>query len=93
MPEATHLSSAAVWARPEAADAVCARIATLPGCTVPARDGGRLVVLIEAADEHAMGDILNRITLTDGVLSAGLVFHAVDAGPDAPSEDIEGGTP
>jgi nitrate reductase NapAB chaperone NapD len=74
-----HVSGIVVNAVPERADAVAQRIAGLDGAEVAGRDGGRLVVVLEAEDEHGLADLVNRISLFEHVYSAALVSHYVDA--------------
>jgi nitrate reductase NapD len=78
---AADIASVLVQTRPEHLAAVEAAICELAGCEVHARDPkGKLVVVIEAPDAGAVGTVLNTIAMTKNVLSAALVFHAVDAG-------------
>jgi len=74
-PAVLHISSLVVHARPEAAEAVERAILALEGTEVSAREGGKLVVLLETADEDSIVDTTNRISLLDDVYSAGLVYH------------------
>jgi len=75
-----EIASVLVQARPERLPAVEAAIAALAGCEIHARDPkGKLVVVIDAPDSGAIGTTLNTIALTPDVLSAALVFHAVEA--------------
>lgn len=82
---AAHVSGIVVNAVAEHAAAVAARIDALAGAEVAGRDGGRLVVVLEAADEHGLADLVNRISLFENVYSAALVAHYVDA------PEIQGG--
>lgn len=81
-----HVSGVVVHARPAAAAAVAETIAAMDGAEVAARDGGKLVVVIEAADEHGLSETLNRISLAEDVYSAALVAHYVDD-PEAMGEE------
>jgi nitrate reductase NapD len=75
------IASVLVQTRPEHLVAVATAICALTGCEIHARDPkGKLVVVIEAPDAGAVGATLNTIAMTRNVLSAALVFHAVDAG-------------
>lgn len=82
MADAFHIASLVVHAQPEAAMAAAAAIAAMPGAEVPFRDGTRLVVTLETADEAEILDNLTRIQLLDGVLSAALVYHHAEPSPD-----------
>ena len=74
-----HISSIVVHARPAALDAVCASIATLAGAEVHAVDpAGKLVVVVTTDSEGTIGDHLGAINAMAGVLTASLVFHAVE---------------
>jgi nitrate reductase NapD len=76
-----EIASILVQARPERLAEVEAAICALHGCEIHGRDPkGKLVVVVDSPNDGAIGDILNRIAMTDGVLSAALVFHAIDAG-------------
>jgi nitrate reductase NapAB chaperone NapD len=73
-----HVSGIVVHAVADHADEVAGWIDTLDGAEVAAREGGRLVVVLEAGDEHALADMVNRISLAEHVYSAALVSHYVD---------------
>lgn len=84
MSGAVHISSLVVQVRPERAEAV-RQIILDRGGDVPAADPcGKLVALIETDSEDAVTRFANDLSLLDGVLSANLVFHAIDA-PDRDS--------
>ena len=72
-----HLASLVVQVRPERQDALCAALDRM-GVEVHAAQGGKLVVTIEAPDEAALADTMNRMNLLDGVYSATLVFHSYE---------------
>jgi nitrate reductase NapD len=75
------IASVLVQTRPEHMAAVEAAIGTLAGCEIHGRDPkGKLVVVIDAPDSGAVGATLNAIAMTKHVLSAALVYHAIDAG-------------
>ena len=74
----THVSGIVVHALEAHAEEVAGWIDTLAGAEVAAREGSRLVVVLEAGDEHALADMLNRISLAEHVYSAALVSHFVD---------------
>jgi nitrate reductase NapD len=80
-PPAGEIASILVQARPERLAEVEAAIAALPGCEIHGRDPkGKLVVVVDAPDAGILGTTLNTIALAPDVLSAALVFHAIDAG-------------
>jgi nitrate reductase NapD len=70
-----YIASAVVKALPANQHMVAERIAALPGTDVVAIDQGRIIVVLETGDQHAVSDILNHIAGLDGVLSATLVFE------------------
>jgi nitrate reductase NapAB chaperone NapD len=74
-----HISSIIVHARPADAGKVRCRIEDLGG-EVPAHDGGRFVVVVEAADEHGLVSFFDQVSRIEGVLSTSLVSHYVDEG-------------
>jgi nitrate reductase NapAB chaperone NapD len=74
----THVSGIVVHVVEEQVEAVAGWIDTLDGAEVAAREGGRLVVVLEAENEHGLADMVNRISLYDHVYSAALVSHFVD---------------
>lgn len=75
-----EIASILVQTRPERLVEVERTILELAGCEVHGRDTrGRLVVVVDAADAGIIGSTLNMIATTQGVVSAALVFHAVDA--------------
>lgn len=80
-PEGGHeIASILVQTRPERLDAAAAAIAAIPGAELHGRDPrGKLVVVIEGGGSDPVGAVLTRISLLQDVISATLVFHAVDA--------------
>ena len=79
-PPGAEIASVLVQARPDRLDDVEAAIVALGGCEVHARDPkGKLVVVVDAPDAGILGTTLNTIALVPDVLSAALVFHAIDA--------------
>ena len=75
-----EVASILVQAKPELLAEIEAAICALHGCEVHGRDPkGKLVVVVDRLNDGTIGDTLNSIAMTDGVLSAALVFHAVVA--------------
>ena len=74
----SHVSGIVVHAPAERAAAVAAAIDAREGAEVYAREGGKLIVVLEAADERALGDLFQTIQLMDGVYSCALVSHYRD---------------
>lgn len=80
-PPEGEIASILVQARPERLAEVEADIVSLSGCEIFGRDArGKLVVVVDAPNAGALGATLNTIALLPHVLSASLVFHAIDAG-------------
>lgn len=80
-PSGGEIASILVQTMPRHLAEVEAAIGKLPGCEIHGRDPkGKLVVVVDAPNEGAIGEILNSIATTARVLSAALVFHAIDAG-------------
>lgn len=74
-----EIASILVQARPERLAEVEAAICALPGCEIHGRDPkGKLVVVVDRPRGCYRRDAEQ--AMTDGVLSAALVFHAIDAG-------------
>lgn len=79
-PPGGEIASILVQARPERLVDVEAAIVALAGCEIHGRDPhGKLVVVVDALDSSAIGTTLNTIALLPNVISASLVFHAIDA--------------
>ena len=90
MPEdqsVVHISSAVVQARPEHIDHVAAFINSLDGCEVAHVADTRLVAILEGPSSGFVGDMLSRIALCDGVLSANMVYEQIETA-EALGEDL-----
>lgn len=80
-PARGEIASILVQAMPQHLAEVEAAICKLPGCEIHGREPkGKLVVVVDAPNEGAIGATLNTIATTPRVLSAALVFHAIDTG-------------
>lgn len=75
MADDIHIASFLVQRRPADADTVRAAMAALPGIEIAIESGARVVVTAEAASTGAIADLLTRIQLLSGVMSAAMVFH------------------
>lgn len=73
-----HISSAVVLTKPNDAEDVILRLSREPGMEVHARNGPRIVVVMEAPTAGLLGEMLNRMTLMEGVISAAMVFEQFD---------------
>ena len=77
-----NISSAIVCARRSRAQHVRAALQDIPGVEIHATtDDGRLIVTIEGSSDRDTVDAFERINLTDGVLSAALVYHRFESDP------------
>jgi len=78
--EELHITSLVVHAAPKRASGVSAAIAAMPGARVHATTpAGKLVVTLEAGTSGEILSQVNAIQLTDGVLSAALVYQCADS--------------
>lgn len=75
---AVHVASFIVRTRPEIAQQVAARVAQTPATEVHAVADGRIIVVVESADERALADRMDGIRDDPDVLMVSLVYHAVD---------------
>jgi nitrate reductase NapD len=80
MPAELHITSLVVHSTPKRAQGVSDSIAALPGARVHAvSPAGKLVVTLEAGTSGEILSQVNAIQLTDGVLSAALVYQCADS--------------
>jgi nitrate reductase NapD len=80
MPPDAEIASVLIQTRPERLAGVEAAITAVPGCEIYGRDPrGKLVVVIESADTGTIGSTLNSLAVLPDVITASLVFHAIDA--------------
>jgi nitrate reductase NapD len=89
LPDEVHISSLIVQAMPDTMPAVTASISAMPGLEVHAVSEGKMVVVLETADEGEIVARLSEINLLDGVMSVNLVYHQVDRAEE-PDETGEG---
>ncbi len=74
-----HISSLVVHCRPEFIETIISAIAALPDVTVPEHDEtGKLVVLLETANEGAVMERISALEALSGVISVALVYHQID---------------
>jgi nitrate reductase NapD len=74
-----EIASILVHARPDRIDAARHELATIAGAQIRNVDArGKLVVVIEAMGAGAIGAMLNAIAALPDVISATLVYHAVE---------------
>ena len=80
MPAELHITSLVVHSTPKRAQGVSELIAALPGARVHAvSPAGKLVVTLEAGTSGEIMSQVNAIQVTDGVLSAALVYQCADS--------------
>lgn len=78
-----NISGILVHTKPEKRVAVIGELTALEGVEVHhATDDGRLVVTVEDHGERKAGDALLAANQIEGVLSASLVYHHFEPGPE-----------
>ncbi|MCH9019845.1 MAG: chaperone NapD [Proteobacteria bacterium] len=74
-----HIASLIVYAKQSRIPAVTAAIGRIPGVEVHASDGrGKLVVVLETANDAAMVESIRRVDRTDGVICSALVYQQTE---------------
>jgi nitrate reductase NapD len=73
-----HISSAVIIVLPGRADDVVAAITSMKTAEIRARDGGRIVVVMEGATSGELGSRLAEIASLSGVISANMVFECIE---------------
>jgi nitrate reductase NapD len=80
------IASVIAQVRPEAMETVVAAIARRPGLEVHGQDPrGRLVVVLELANDAALAEEMNMIGNLPGVLGVNLVYHYAAAIGETPA--------
>ena len=83
MPDASdtrHISSLVVQVRPEALIGARQSIAVLPGAEIHGEDAsGKLVVVLDTADEAEILSAIAQIHDLPGVITASLIYHEIDS--------------
>jgi nitrate reductase NapD len=79
LPDQHCVSSAVVAVLPTREDEIAARLSAMEGVEIRARQGGKLVVLLEGPGSGAVGSLLVQIAVMEGVISANMVFEHVEA--------------
>jgi nitrate reductase NapD len=76
MAEPLHIASLLVHARPELFEAVKANLSLLDGVELHQQSPlGKLVVVLETANEQQILERIDQISNLPGVLNAALVYH------------------
>ena len=73
-----HISSAVVSVLPAHRDEVIARLEALPGVEIHHRQAFKIVIVLEANEDGAIGSRLIDIATWSGVLSANMVFEQTE---------------
>lgn len=74
-PDSCCISSAVVTLLPGREAGVFAQLGTMEGVELSAREGRKLIVLLEGPSNGAVGSLLARIAVMKGVISANMVFE------------------
>ncbi len=78
-PDTEHcISSAVVLVLPHREEEMAGRLAGIPGVEVRARGNNRFVLVLEGPGNGAVGGLLTRIAVMDGVIAANMVFEHVE---------------
>lgn len=76
MDETLHIASLVVLARPQLLEAVKANLRLLDGLELHQESAaGKLVVVLETANEHQILQRIDQINNLPGVLNAALIYH------------------
>jgi len=84
-----EIASILVQTRPERMAAAETAIRAVDGAEIFHRDQrGKIVVVLETSGSETIGEALTRISLLPDVITACLVYHAVDAAESPSTEDL-----
>jgi nitrate reductase NapD len=85
-----YVSSLVVHCRPELIATIIPAIEALPDASVPEHsEAGKLVVLLETANEGAVMERISALEALSGVISVALVYHQID---DETETELETGS-
>ena len=88
MTDPAVISSLIVQARPEALASLAEAIEALPGAEIHGHDErGRLIVVLESANDAALGEAMSRIGALPGALSVSLVYHHSERPPQSAGDN------
>lgn len=73
-----HIASLIVRARSESACVTAERLANLPGVEIHAVQDGKIVVVLEAATERGLADLMETIRAEPDVMLVNLIYHEVE---------------
>lgn len=78
-----NISSAIVYARPDQGDALREQLLQVPGVEVhAASEDGKIIVTIEAENDHGAIDTYEAIARLDDVLNVAMIFQQTESHPD-----------
>ena len=84
-----NIAGVLVHSRPERISDVRASISQLPGVEVhEVSEEGKIVVTVEEVQNSNLADVLTQFSLTDGVLSAAMVYHHYENDPSEQEASI-----
>ncbi|GAB1393671.1 chaperone NapD [Rhodocyclaceae bacterium] len=79
-----NISSVIVIPGPDRAQAVVARLNTLPGVEVAAvSPEGKIIAVLETEGDRETIQMYEQISVMDGVMSASMVYHHKETEPEA----------
>ena len=76
--DVAHISSAVVRCRPADMMRLTAEIDAIDGAETVHGEQGKLIVILEGPTSGAIGDLLTRISLKEGVISAAMVYEQIE---------------
>lgn len=75
-----HISSLVVLTKPDQMQSVKSSIEKLPGTEIHAEsENGKLVVVLETANQTYITDVIEKINDLDHVLTTSLVYHQIES--------------
>ena len=79
MKDELHIASFIVQVRPDAAAGIESALQRLPSAEIAAREGGKLIVLVEAPASRDVMAVVDALRDVPGVLAVNLVYHHAEA--------------
>ena len=77
-PDVAHISSAVVRCRPADMMRLASEIDAMDGAETVHGEQGKLIVILEGPTSGAIGELLTRINLMEGVISAAMVYEQIE---------------
>jgi periplasmic nitrate reductase NapD len=78
MSNTVHIASLIVRAVADSAHAIAKRLAELPGIEIHAVQDSRILVVLEAATESGLANLMETIRAEAGVVLVNLIYHEVE---------------